>query len=198
MNTWWESLNTLQKFFYYIAIPSTLVLVIQTILTLIGIGDGGDANVDIDIDSDFDSDLSDTVTSADFKFISIRGILSFLTIFGWTGVSLSSTNMPPYLIIIISTIAGLIAMIVVALLFYAVSKMQSNGVIRYKNALGCNGEVYIPIPANKKGIGKIQVTIQERLVEVDAMTTSNKPITTGSMVRVIDIINNHILIVEKI
>ena len=45
MITWWTSLDLAQQIFACIAIPSTLILLIQTILLLIGLG-GGDGDVD--------------------------------------------------------------------------------------------------------------------------------------------------------
>ena len=36
MIAWWESLQAIQQVFYIIAIPATLVLILQTILLLFG------------------------------------------------------------------------------------------------------------------------------------------------------------------
>ncbi|NLJ16925.1 MAG: NfeD-like protein, partial [Clostridiales bacterium] len=41
MSEWWEGLNLLQQVLYCIAIPSTLIMLIQTVLILIGIGSHG-------------------------------------------------------------------------------------------------------------------------------------------------------------
>ena len=38
MAEWWESLSALQHMFLYAAVPFTLILVIQAILTIVGIG----------------------------------------------------------------------------------------------------------------------------------------------------------------
>ena len=42
MMDWWNSLTSLSQIFYCIAIPSTLLLLIQTVLLFIGIGDEAD------------------------------------------------------------------------------------------------------------------------------------------------------------
>ena len=56
MTEWWEALSSLGRVFACIAIPATLVLLIQTILSIIGLsGSDGDADVPdggIDIDGD--------------------------------------------------------------------------------------------------------------------------------------------------
>lgn len=59
------------------------------------------------------------------------------------------------------------------------------------------GEVYIPNPGKRAGIGKIQITIQDRLIEAQAMTDDLHKLSTGSLVKVTDVINDTILIVSK-
>jgi len=43
MLDFWNSLSTAAQVFYCVAIPATLVLVIQTVLMFIGFGDDADA-----------------------------------------------------------------------------------------------------------------------------------------------------------
>lgn len=57
MNEWWEGLSTLLKVLYCIALPSTLLLLIQTLLSMIGMHDGG-TGVDISDTSGLDFDSS--------------------------------------------------------------------------------------------------------------------------------------------
>lgn len=205
MNEWWEALTSLQRFFYFIAIPSTLILIIQFILSLIGLHTDSDIDVgghDI-VDStglhDFDNiDHEDTSPSdgTDFRFVTFRGIIAFLTIFGWVGAVLSKSDIHIGLIVFIATISGLLAMTVVALLFYAISHLQTSGNTIYKNALGVFAEVYIPIPPKNSGSGKIQVMIQNQLIEAEAITFQDKQINTGEMVRVVDLFNQTTFVVE--
>lgn len=62
---WWNALTLATQIFYCIAIPATLVLVIQTILMFFGFEDG-DADADFDADIDADADLDfDTELDAD-------------------------------------------------------------------------------------------------------------------------------------
>ena len=63
MRIWWESLTLLQRVFACIAIPSTLLLIVQLVLSLVGLGDHeGDLDADgdgvpdsVDLDGDGDS-----------------------------------------------------------------------------------------------------------------------------------------------
>ena len=70
MSEWWISLGTAGQVFACIAIPATIVLLLQTVLTLIGLGsghggDGSDAGSDVD-GGDIDS-VSDIDTGNDFS-----------------------------------------------------------------------------------------------------------------------------------
>lgn len=204
MFEWWDTLSFIQKFFYFIAIPSTVLLALQTVLSLIGIGidaDIGDGigmdTAGLDFDADGFSDSSSLSEAADFRFVSLRGIIAFATIFGWTGAALTQGDTHIAIILVLSTICGLIAMTVIALLFFGVSKLQGSGNISYRNAVGSPAEVYIPIPANQSGVGKVMVTVQERLIEVDAITSEPELLRTGERVTIIDLYSPTTLIVAR-
>lgn len=210
MFEWWESLSLLSKLFYYIAIPSTTILLIQSIMTLIGIGADGDGDMDFDsdmdgdIDFDVDNDFNMEVDGddalagiVDFRFITIRGIIAFLTMFGWVGAGMSNAGIHVLITFLSATFAGLTSMFLIGMLFYSISKLQSSGNINYKNAIGQEASVYIPIPSNKNGFGKIQLTFSERLIEANAVTEEDHMIATGKSVRIIDMMNPTTFVVES-
>jgi len=188
-----SNLDGIQRFFYFVAIPATVILIIQTIITILGLGDADDFDLDVDID-----DIPDDIDGiADFRFFSIRGLIAFFTIFGWVGIVLYEQSMPLILNLLISTISGFVAMFLIGYLFYSINKLQSDGTIRIRNAIGNYGEVYIPIPANRKGVGKIQLLLQERYIQVDAVTDANEDLKTGTIVKVIDAMNINTLVVQS-
>jgi len=106
MNEWWNGLDTALKVLYCIAIPSSLILIIQTLISLCGIGGGHDINVsdtsgidmsdidipsdagtdfDIDVDVDVDADISadhdiDIDHDADHGDVSDLGGLRLFTV----------------------------------------------------------------------------------------------------------------------
>lgn len=68
MSEWWDSLTSLMRVLYCIAVPSTLVLLLQTIFSIAGFGNDGDINISdtggidigdggLDIDVEFDADI---------------------------------------------------------------------------------------------------------------------------------------------
>lgn len=220
MTVWWEGLSNLQHLFVYMALPATLMLIIQTILILFGFGgDEGDfdTNFDADIDADFDADLEvnfdadvDMYTDADaesfgidsgdissMRLFTIRGIVAFFAISGWVGVWLIDAGLNEALVFTLAFLAGLAALWGIAKLFQLSMQLQSSGNVKTRNALGMTGEVYIPIPPHRSGQGKITLTIQSRFREFDAISDASSKLPTGTIIMVTDIVNGHILVVER-
>ena len=56
--------------------------------------------------------------------------------------------------------------------------------------------MYIPIPANSSGNGKINIVVQGSLMECDAMTEEHEQLSTGTKIRVTDIVGD-VLVVER-
>lgn len=220
MTQWWESLSVLQQVFYYIAAPFTVILLIQTVMTLIGLGNtgvdaDGDGDIDADVDTDFDGEFEAEVeadfdgefeaeaefevegdidadgesfepssAASGFRFFTVRGIVAFFCIFGWTGASLYDTALADVWVVILAVLAGFAAMFIIGLMFFGVRKLQSSGNIKYSNAIGKTANVYIPIPPQRQGTGKVMVNVQERLTEADAVTDDETKIKTGEKVKI--------------
>lgn len=198
MINWWNGLELVQQIFALIAIPSTAILIIQTVLQLIGIG-GDDVPEDIDGDGIPDSDL-DAAAAADdgLSLFSIRGILSMLCITGWLGVGLLETALPDWAAILIAVAAGVATLIGIAFLMRGIYKLQSSGNIDISNAIGKVAQVYIPIPAAGAGSGKVTITLQEKFCEYTAITAAAEALKTGGYVRVVSVSDGGVLLVEPL
>lgn len=212
MLAWWDALSVAAQIFAIIAIPSTLVLVIQTVLMLIGIGseaaDGDGSSlgeVDVDADADFDSDVDADgfdgdvdVTGMDaLRLFTVRGIISFLVVFGWVGFSMVNANAKLWLTVLVSTVCGFIMMVLLALLVRAVMKLRNDGNLDNRNALGVSGRVYLTVPANRRGEGKVNVMLQGSYVERDAVTDESEDIPTGCEIVVTGISGQTTLLVNR-
>ncbi len=225
MFQWWDSLSTVSQILACMAIPATLILVIQTVLMLIGLGSGDDADIDADADIDVDtevdvgtdldadgdiSDVGDGVFGDDIpdgdidpsgfdglRIFSVRGIIAFFVVFGWMGIALDSANVSTYITLPVSIAAGFGMMVLIAFLFKAIMKLESNGNIDIRNALGVSGTVYLKIPANRNGHGKVNVMIQGTYCEKDAVTDSAEPLPTGSEIVVTGFSGQNTLVVRK-
>jgi hypothetical protein len=192
MINWWNELDLIQQIFALIALPSTVLIIIQTVLLLIGIG--GESDTDVDVDDVDGIDLPDD----GLAIFSVRGILSMLCITGWVAVALLETTLPAGVSIGIAIACGIATLIGMAYLMRAVNKLQSSGNIDIGNCIGKIGEVYIPVPAAGEGSGKVNLTVQEKFSEFTAITTAGEQLKTGSFVRVVAVSEAGMLVVEPI
>lgn len=192
MINWWNELDLIQQIFALIALPSTVLIVIQTVLLLIGIG--GESDTDVDVDDVDGIDLPDD----GLAIFSVRGILSMLCITGWVAVALLETSLPAGVSIAIAIACGIATLIGMAYLMRAVNRLQSSGNIDIGNCIGKIAEVYIPIPSAGNGSGKVNLTVQEKFSEFTAITTSGEQLKTGSYVRVVAVSESGVLVVEPI
>ncbi|HMN33342.1 MAG: NfeD family protein [Chitinophagaceae bacterium] len=184
-----ENLDSLLKTFWFVAIPASLIFIIQTILTFLG-SDTSDG-----IEADFDGDFSGT--DAPFQLFSLRNLIHFLLGFSWTGISFYTTIANKAVLIFLSLIVGGLFVYLFFLVIRQVQKLAEDNTFKIANTLNKSAEVYLTIPENKLGKGKIMVSVNGSLHELDAMT-ENEKIQSGSTVKVVKIENNNILIVEKI
>ena len=189
MEEWFSAFTLFEKIYWSIALISSVIFIILLVMTLLG-GDAEDFDGG-DVDADIDGD-----TGIGFQFLSFKNLMGFLTIFGWSGIACLDGGLSKFLTVLISVICGLLMMFIMATLFYYLGKLQSSGTLKLKNALNQVGEVYLTIGANRSSIGKVSVTVQGTLRELEALTDEENNLVLGNVVRVKNVTDNGILIVE--
>jgi len=195
MLTWFTNMDLVGQIYALIAIPSTLALVVQTVLVLFGIGTG-DSDVDFEPDTDF-GELAEAGDGGLVLF-SLRGILAMAAIGGWSGLVMHEAGINVAVTVILSVAIGFMALVGIAWLMKISMKLQSNGNLNLGYAIGRVGTVYIPIPEEMKGAGKINLTIQERFVEIGAVTSCSRKLKTGESVRVVATDETGLVVVEPL
>ena len=222
MVAWWESLTALERVFAYAAIPSTVLLLVQTILLMTGIAGHQDSNAEMhsdvsglgSADSGSDMDLghdgmpdlpADAAHGEDdggydpgLRIFTLRGLIAFFSVGGWTGLVLLRGQSNMLLSSMVSVLAGLLAMVVLAVLLKQALKLQSDGSMDPRNALGATGTVYLTVPTGRSAKGKVTLMLQDQLRELDAVTDSETALKTGELVQVVDVINHATLVVAKV
>ncbi|WP_167614388.1 hypothetical protein [Maribellus sediminis] len=186
----WSTIGLFERIFWYMAIPTTLILVLLMVLAIFG------GDTDTDVDTDVDADISDG-DSIPFQFISLKNIVAFFAVFGWSGVGFIRAGMTPGLVILLAFLCGLLMMSLMATLFYLMSRLAENGTLKMSNAIGKLGEVYLKISAKRGGMGKVQISVQGSVRTLDAITDDLEDIPTSSIVQVVDVIDDSILLVKK-
>lgn len=188
MGNFFEGMPGLLQGFWWVAIISTLIFLVQSIMTFAGAADTDGIN------ADFNGDFSHV--DAPFQFFSFRNMINFLLGFGWAGVTFYPIIKNPLLVVIIAALIGIAFVALFFIIIRQFLKLTEDNTFNVESLNGNIGEVYIPIPGAMSGKGKVQISYRGSVHEIDAMT-EGEPITSGTAVKVTRI-NNKILIVHKI
>lgn len=184
-----DNLDPLLRTFWYVAIPASVMFLIQTILTFIG-SDSTDG-----LEADFDGDLDDG--HGPFQLFSLRNLVNFLLGFGWTGISFYQLMDSKPLLIGLSLLIGVAFVYVFFLVIRQIQKLAEDNSFRITSTLAKTAEVYIPIPGHKEGRGKVLISINGAVHELDAISESER-IASNTLVKVVKVSNNQVLVVEPL
>lgn len=179
--------NTL-KTFWVIACVASLVFVIQTILTFIGLG----------ADSDMDTSGVDALDDGSFSgLFSFRNLINFLLGYGWTGIILFERIASAFVLQIVSVGVGLVFVAAFVIMFTQMMRLSQDNTFNIKDAVGVVGYVYLRIPAFRKGKGKIQFSVKGSVRELDAVTDGEE-LSTGLEAKIVGSVGMDTLLVEKL
>ena len=84
--------------------------------------------------------------------------------------------------------AGAAAMFAVYGMMRGLQELRAEGTVRIHRALSQHGTVYLRVPGNQSGSGKIQLNLQNRTMEYLAVT-SGPELPTGTRVVVVGVVN---------
>ena len=186
-----NSLEPLQKFFWTIACCASLVFIIQTIMTFIGLGT--DADVDAGpMDGSVDS-IEDGALSGVFSF---RNLVNFLLGYGWAGVLLFDDLEKRWLLQLVAIAVGVLFVLAFVFMFRQVMKLSHDGSFKINEAVGLKADVYLRIPAARSGRGKVQVSVKGSIHEIDAVTDNDAEIPTGGQVEIVEALGDDLLLVK--
>ena len=118
---------------------------------------------------------------------SIRSLITGITFFGIGGLAGTYNNVPPLQSFGMAAICGLAAMALTAGAVRLLMHTTHDGTLHIRNAVGKVGTVYLRIPGNSSGRGKVTVKVQERLVEFQAVCQGAE-LPTGAQVVVVNVV----------
>ncbi len=190
ISTWWQAMGSFEKILWGIALISSVLFIIQSIMSAAG-GDTGEASGHAD---DYVADDA----GIGYQFFTIKNMIAFFTMFGWVGVAAYKGGLNEWLVVLAALGGGIVMVLIMALLFRNVSKLKYSGTMDIANAMNQVGEAYLFIPAKRGGMGKVHVKVQGTLRELQALTDDPTDIPTGTIIKVAGIINNNILLVTAI
>ncbi|HOD14596.1 MAG TPA: hypothetical protein PK307_00625 [Spirochaetota bacterium] len=208
------AMTPLNTFYLVCACAGLALLIVRIILMIAGAGHDAGADVHADVASGHDmaaghdavsghgdgadhhADSHHTDSDASFKMLTLQGVMGFLLMFGLTGFILNGIAVAGGVISAAGAVAaGVASMWLIAKLFSLLMGLQSSGTVDIANAVGQEGTVYLTIPPG--GVGKVQVVVQNRLLEYEAVSDGKTALVPGENVLVVYYKGNT-LVVHKI
>lgn len=185
-----NELEPVLRMFWYIAIPASLIFLIQAVMTFVG-ADSTDG-----LEADFSGNLDDV--AAPFQLFSFRNLINFLLGFSWAGIAFYSVVTNHFVLISLAVFIGIIFIGIFFLIIVQIRKLAEDNSFRIMDTIGLTCTAYTPIPAAKSGTGKVQISVRGAYHELDAITENQEPIPSGSLVRVKSVDSGTHLVVEKL
>lgn len=153
------------------------ILVLQLVLSAIG----------VDHDTTEHASLADAAGSG-LDLFSVRALAAGLAFFGVGGLAGLATGLGAVAAIPLALLGGVGAAAAVAVVMRAMVRLEDDGTVQIEGAVGVSGTVYLTVPAARAGAGKVHLPLQNRTVELQAVTTHDAPLPTGARILVIDVV----------
>jgi len=184
-----DQMEPLLKIFWYVALPSSLIFLIQTVMTFMGM-DSSDA-----LDDGAGLTLFGAETPS--ELFSLRNLINFLLGFSWTGISFYTTISNKFTLILVALQVGILFVFLFLFIIRQLQKLSEDNTFQIESTLHKRAEVYLSIPGHMQGVGKITISINGSFRELEAMTEHER-IETGALVEIQTIESNNVLIVKPI
>ncbi|MEA4826612.1 MAG: NfeD family protein [Clostridium sp.] len=95
--------------------------------------------------------------------------------------------------ILLGAILGSLVILILSIVYKFIIRLTEIGNMNLKYSIGATGQVYLTILENGKRGGKVQVTFQSSLRELDAITYGDR-IPTGVKIIVIGVEDNYLVV----
>lgn len=183
----------LLKVFWYTAIFSTTLFGVLMAMAFAGGGDHSDFDTDMDVDADGDSGHGE----GDFKTFTFRNLLNFLLGFSWTGVGLYHHVGNKFLLVLMGVAVGAWFVWFFWKVMRAVVALGRDQTILNEDFIGKTGQVYLTVPGQRSGKGKVLVSAGGSTREFDAVTDGST-IENGRAIEVLEVTDGNTLLVGKV
>lgn len=186
-NSLWEQflLSPMYYIYWGIALISSLVFTIQTIMLFVG----------FDTDADFSG--GDVAFDVDgLALVSVKTVACFLLGFGWSGVILAPLFENAWVVALISLGIGALFMFGAWILLKQVLTLSQDNTFHADKIVGYTADVYLRIPADADKGGKIMVSYEGSLHELQAFNAGTEEIPTGAKVHIVEAIDDATVRVE--
>ena len=177
--------------FLTLAVAGGTLLLCQSAATLMGLG-GDDPGVDVpDLDLDLDADALEVDGDADGDHphghsslvgaLSLRTLTAAATFAGLGGLIAQELRLAVPVVLLVAAASGMAALLVVHRVMRTLHRLGADGTVRTERVAGRYGTVYVRVPADGGGAGKVLLEYTNRTVEL-AATTVGPALSSGTPV----------------
>lgn len=152
------------------------LLLVQLLLGLLGLGVDGEM-----------ADPGHTASSEGLNLFSVRALSAGVAFFGVAGLGASSLGLSSLLALLVAIPIGFTAMVAVAFVLRSFTRLEMDKTPQIVAAIGERATVYLPVPGDERGAGKVHIIVQGRLLELPAVTNQSETLPAGSAVIVTDV-----------
>ncbi|MCR2032858.1 hypothetical protein [Anaerofustis stercorihominis] len=139
------------------------------------------------------SQLSKSLTVRYFSIFTFSG---FLLVFGFMGIQTLANHITMKPSVVISFLLGLTGLVIFALVEYAIDLMVKHDAIFSANTVGLEALVYKDIKAKRGAMGKVRVSINDEVIEFEAVTNAEVTLRKGSKVKITNSLSDTCVVVE--
>ena len=183
---WFTSLDTTMQIFWGCAIVSSIIFLVQALLTLVGM----DHDLDFSLGDHLDGDTMDL--GGGLSLFSMRSIINFFLGFGWAGVAFCNLIPQKGLLYLVAVVVGICFVCLCFFIRKQTQRLESDGTININECQGKSCDVYLRIPGGRSGQGKVQISLHGSVHEFPAVTDGEQ-LASGTRVRVVEVIEGSLL-----
>jgi serine/threonine protein kinase len=187
-------IETMGNVYLVCALLGCTLLGCQFLLSLLGldhhdeVGSSAFHDVGHDLHGGHDAD-HDAQATWFAGVLTFRTLVAALTFFGLAGRAGAAAGVEPGPTFALALAAGAGALFLVAWLMRALYRLKADGTVRIQRAMGQTGTVYLPVPAGRSGMGKVQLNVQNRTMEYQAITP-HTALPAGAKITVVAVVNS--------
>lgn len=196
------TINFIEKTYTYIVYISLIGMVIYSLLKAKQIlSSRGMSNLDENIIQNNDPSIlklnkKEITKSLTVRYFSLFTFSGFLLVFGFMGKQTLNNSIGHIPSIVISFLLGLTGLIICALVEYAIDLMIKHDAIFSANTIGLEALVYEDIKAKRGSMGKIRLTINQKVTQFDAVTNAGMTLSKGTKVKITNSLSDTCVVVE--
>ena len=195
-----DNMSAFELVYAGFAVFGGICFIAVLVMQFTGVGDGVDTDAGIDpgLDTGLDVDLDTgphTDADVSFKLLSFQGLVTFCLMFGLVGLAATKDQWGVYPAFAAAVAAGLLSVWLIGRVFRLATSLQSSGTQQIGDLTGQSATVYTRIPGD--GIGKINVTVNNRMVELLAKSADGSEIATGEFVKITEMQGSGTVLVKR-